>query len=228
MAAIIPSANDYALQQNSVEQYPPTVRAVRHLISFLQWRFSLLPLGAYHWSPEDEDSPDGVSSEIYISGDTPLPARAVGDRPAVTVLRSQLAFQGVGMGDVLHHDLATGGKTYSDLLPTTFAINVVSRLAMVAERLAWFVHDQIFTMREEIVRTEKSIVYLGARATLAPPSPAGALVDSVESDWIAVALYLPVYLQHRTSFIPLNVPVVNKIGVKLQANEPFTVSVPKR
>lgn len=211
MTAFMPSSPDFALQQNNAAMYPPTVRAVYHLVSFLQWRFSLLPAGAYHWAPEDQDAPEGVRSEIYISGDTPLPARAVGDRPAITVLRSQLAFQGVGMGDVADHNLRTGGKAYMDLLPTTLCVNVLSRLAFVSERLAWFVQDQIFTLREEIIRTEKCILALGARTTMAPPSPAGALVDTVESDWINVALYLPVYLQHRTSNVPINVPVLKKI-----------------
>ena len=216
MTATTPSAPDYGIQQNVAPEYPPTIQVVRHLIGFLQWRFSLLPRGAYHWEPADEDSAEGVtsSSEIYISGDTALPTRNAGDRPAITVLRSQLQFQGSGIGDVMYHNLRTGGKTLQDLMPTTVAINVLSRFAMVAERLAWHVHDQIFTLREDIVRTEKSIVYLGQRATMTPPSPAGALVDQVESDWIAVCLYLPVFLQHRTSFIPINVPMTGKITVR--------------
>lgn len=216
MTAITPSSPEYGIQQNDVDQYPPPVRVVRHLLSFMQWRFSLLPRGSYHWEPEGEDSPDGQPSEIYIAGDTPLPARAIGTRPAVTVLRSQLAFQGSGIGDVAFHDLKTGGKSYSDLLPMTMVVNVVSKLPMVAERLAWFVHDQIFTLREDIIREEKCIIWMGQRATITPPSPAGALVDSTESDWIAVALYLPMFLQHRTSFTPINVPVVEQIDVRVQ------------
>lgn len=214
MSAITPSSPEYGIQQNDAFEYPPPVRAVRHLVGFLQWRFSLLPVGAYHWAPEEETSPEGVkSSEIYIAGDTPLPTRDVGDRPAITVLRSQLAFQGVGIGDTMFHNLQTGGKTLADLIPTTFCINVLSRMPMVVERLAWFVYDQIFTLREDIVRTEKSIVMLGPRVTMTPPSPAGALVDATEPDWTVVALYLPVYLQHTSSFLPINVPVVEKIDV---------------
>jgi hypothetical protein len=213
VSAITPAAQEYSIQQNLVQHYPPTVRVVRHLVSFLQWRFSLLPVGAYHWAPEDEASAEGTRSEVYISGDTPLPARAVGDRPAITVLRSQLAFQGVGIGDVVHHDWRTGGKNYLDLLPTTLCINVLSRLAFVAERLAWFVHEQIFTLREELVRTESCLLSIGSRVSLAPPSPAGAMIDSVESDWMVVSLYLPAYLQHSASAVPINVPVLDKLEV---------------
>lgn len=213
MMPIISSFSDWRLAQNVPEMLPPTIRAVRHLISFLQWRFSLLPVGAFHWAPEDNAEPDGQQSQIYIAGDTPIPAQAVGMRPAITVLRSQAAFQGIGLGDVVDHNLRTGGKSYMDLVPTTLCVNVLSRLPMVAERLAWFVQDQIFTLREEIVRTEKCILSLGARTTLGAPSPAGALVDSVDHDWCVVPLFLPTYLQHRTSFVPLNQPVLKSIKV---------------
>jgi hypothetical protein len=222
MTALTPSSPEYRLQQNDAAQYPPTVRAVRHIIGFLQWRFSLLPAGAYHWAPEDLETPEAIGSEIYISGDTPLPMRAVGDRPAITVLRSQLAFQGVGTGDVASHNWQTGGKTYMDLLPTTICINVLARLPFVAERLAWFVHEQIFTLREEIVRTEKCILSIGARATLTPPSPAGPMTDSPDSDWIVVSLFLPTYLQHRTAFVPINVPVLKKLDVQIEVSSKDT------
>jgi hypothetical protein len=227
VTAITPSSPEYAIQQNDPAFYPPSVRAVRHLISFLQWRFSLLPRGAYHWMPEDEDSPDGVSSEIYIAGDTPLPARAVGERPAITVLRSQIAFQGTGIGDVRDHQWQTGGKIYTDLLPTTLVVNVVSRLPMVADRLAWFVHEQIFTLREQILRSEKCIVAMGSRATVTAPSPAGALIDSTESDWIAVSIYLPTYLQQVSSSLPINVPMVKKLELSMTSRH-IEVVVKKR
>lgn len=211
MSSFIESSPEHALQQNDEALFPPSIRATLHIVSFLQWRFSLLPIGAYHWTPEDLDSPDGVRSEIYIAGDTPVPGRAIGQRPAITVVRSQLNFQGVGIGDMVDHNTRTGGKSYMDLVPTTLCVSVLSRLDFVAERLAWFVQDQLFTLREEIIRTEKCILAMGARTTMTPPSPAGALIDEAESDWRAVTLLLPFFLQHRTSHIPVNVPVLKKL-----------------
>lgn len=219
MSAITPSSPEYRIQQNDPAFYPPTVRPIRHLVDFLQSRFALAPAGAFHWAPEDETTPEAMKSEIYIAADTPLPARAVGDRPAITVLRSQLAFQGIGIGDVVHHHWDTGGKVYMDLLPTTLCIAVLSRLPFVAERLAWFVHNQIFTLREEIIRTEKTILSIGSRVTVTPPSPAGALIDSVEPDWTAVSLLLPTYLQFRSEFLPVNVPILKKVDVRVAVSK---------
>jgi hypothetical protein len=216
MTATIFGSPDHALQQNDPSFYPPTMRVCRHLIGFLQWRFSLLPAGSYHWAESEEQSVDRGASEIWISGDTPIPCQTVGFRPAITVLRSQVQFQGIGIGDVIDHRWGSGSKTRTDLIPTTICVNVLSRLPMVAERLAWFVQDQIFGFREEIVRTEKCILSIGQRTSMPPPSPAGSLVDSLEEDWSVVPLFLPAYLQHAVKTTPLNVPVLQKLTTILK------------
>lgn len=216
MTATIFGSPEYALQQNSADLYPPTIRASRHLLSFLQWRFSLCPVGAYRWVPEEEQSQDRGSSEIFISADTPLPTQNVGYRPAITVMRSQAAFQGTGIGDVAHHNWATGGKTRMDLVPTTLLVNVLSQNPLVAERLAWFVQDQVFSLREEIVRTEKCIFSIGQRTALSAPGPAGQLVDQNNEDWSVVSMALPTFLQHVTVENPLNRPMVEHFGLILK------------
>jgi hypothetical protein len=158
--------------------------------------------------PENAESPDHNGSEIYISADTPLPAQSIGHRPGITVLRAQATDQGVGIGDVAFHDLATGSKSYMDLTPTTLIINVVSRLPFVAERLAAHCKTQVSAFREEIVKTEKCILYLGQRMSLGAPSPAGALVDTTDHDYIVVPVFVPTFLQHVTHKMPLNKPML--------------------
>ncbi len=203
---------DYGSAQNTVEFYPPPLRAVRHLLSFLQWRFSLLPIGTFHWEPTEESSVDAGTSEILIAKDTPLSSRMLNSRPAITVMRSQAQFQGIGLGDVVFHDWQTGGKSRMDLIPTTLCVNVLSRSPVVAERLAWFVQEQVFVFREEIIREEPCLLAIGQRTQLSPPSPAGALVsDSNGEDWSVVSLFLPTYLQHLTVSEPLNVPVLQAL-----------------
>jgi hypothetical protein len=127
------------------------------------------------------------------------------------VMRSQVQFQGTGIGDVVDHSWGSGGKTRMDLIPTTICINVLSRIPTVAERLAWFIQDLVFGFREEIVRTEKCILSIGQRTSMPPPSPAGSLVDT-EEDWTVVPLFLPTYLQHSVTTTPINVPVLQKLN----------------
>lgn len=210
MTAVLPPDPMHPLASMDRGFLPPHLKAIVHVLDFLKWRFSLLPVGAYRWNPETEDSPDQAESEIFIGADTPIRVVQVGKRPAITVLRSTLAFQGVGIGDLAFHDMRTGGKAYMDLLPTTLCINVLSRMPEVAERLAWHVTEQLWTLREELIKTEPCILLTGTKPVLGPPSPAGAFVDTEKPDWSVVTVTLPLYLQHTTSKMPLNRPIWNR------------------
>jgi hypothetical protein len=210
MTAISPTTPEGYLQG---QVFPPTFELVRHIISFLKWRFSTLPAGAYQWKPEAESSPDQAGAEIFISADTPIKPQVVGKRPAITVLRSGAAFQGVGIGDLAYVDLQTGAQVRMDLIPTNLMINVLSRMPVEAESLAWFIQEQIFTFREEIVKSMPQLLYTGARASISAPSPAGALVESTDFEWCVVVISLPAYLQHSTSKLPLNKKIVSGVSV---------------
>lgn len=193
--------------------YPPTFQLVRHFISFLKWRFSRLPAGAYQWKPETESSPDQAGSEVFISADTPINPQQVGQRPAITVLRAAASFQGAGIGDWAFTDFATGAKVRMDIIPTNVMINVLSKFPVEAERLAWFCAEQIWTFREEIVQEEPSILYTGSRPSISAPSPAGALVDSTDFEWTVVVVSFPAYLQHSTTKLPLNKKILRGVTV---------------
>lgn len=214
MTAVTPTSPDFDVTSSDPTLWPPPLRAIRHITSFVKWRFSLLPPGAYHWAPESEDTPDQKGSEVFIGTSTPLRASIVGQRPAITVERAGLGYAGLGIGDLAFHDLRNGAKAYQDMLPTTLVITVLSRIGVVAERLAFFIQDQIFTLRDELIKTEPCILYTGAKASLSPAQPAGARLDPVASDWMAVVLSMPLFLQHSTSKMPLNRPIVNDVRPK--------------
>lgn len=202
--------------------YPPTYAVVRHIVDFLRWRFSCLPPGAYQWRPEGNDLNGDGQSEIYIGSDTPINTTTIGQRPAITVLRSQAAFSGLGMNDLAFVDLRTGAKAKMDMLPTTLMINVLSAHDVEAERIAWFVQEQLSAFREVIIKTLPSILYLGQRISMGAPSPAGSLVNSSEYEWTVVVLAMPTFLQHATHTLPLNKPVLS--GATITAT---TVGPPK-
>lgn len=211
MTAISPSTPESL----GPEIYAPTYRVVRHVISFLKWQFSELPPGAFQWKPETEDTPDQAGSEIFISADTPIQPSIVGQRPALTVMRSAAAFQGVGIGDLGYVDLRTGAQTRMDILPTNVMVAVLCRLPVVAESLAYFCAERIWTFREEIVRTEPCILNIGQRPSISAPSGAGALVEnSSEFEWTAVVVALPTWLQVSTTKLPLNKKIISGFTVR--------------
>lgn len=223
MSGITPTTPEGYL---SGQHFPPTFELVRHIISFLKWRFSTLPAGAYQWKPEAENSPDQAGAEIFISADTPIKTQVVGKRPAVTVLRSAASFQGVGIGDLAYVDLRTGAQVRMDLIPTNLMINVLSRMPIEAETLAWFIQEQIFTFREEIVKSMPQLLYTGAKATISAPTPAGALVDSTDFEWCAVVVSYPAYLQHGTTKLPLNKKILSGVGISGSTTPASTGSAP--
>lgn len=184
--------------------YPPTYEIIRHLTSFLQWRFSCLPPGAYQWRPEGSDEAGQGKSEIFIGGDTPINPVTVGQRPAITLVRAQASFQGIGLNDRAYVDLRTGAHVQMDIIPTTIHINVLSSLPVEADRIAWFITEQIRGYREAIIKEMKALLYIGQRPSLSAPSPAGSLVQSTEHEWTVVVCSFPTYLQHATSMLPLN------------------------
>ncbi len=217
----IPTAPEAFLNAKQGQFYPPTFQIVRHLVDFLQWRFSKLPPGAYQWCPEGGNSETGEGqSEIFISADTPIDPVNVGQRPAVTVLRSQAAFNGVGLNDRAFVALSTGAEVKMDLLPTTIMVNFLSQQPVEAERLAWFGMEQIWAFREEIIKTLPCLLYMGQRPALSAPSPAGSLVASTDHEWVVVVCSIPTYLQHVVTKEPLNKPIVNGFTVNATTTSP--------
>lgn len=217
MSAQTPTAPEYA---PTTQLESPFLHIVRVFVKFTQGLFAQCPPGAYQWKPERLGSQDSKSSEIYIGADTPLRVASVGDRPAITVLRGPGAFQGVGIGDQAYIDSRTGAMVRMDVLPTTIMLNVLSRLPHEAESLAWFVAQHIWLLREELMRGESNILYLGDRPTITPATPAGSLIQpDTEHNWTVCTVSYPVYLQYSMTKMPLGKPVVKGFSVDASTSE---------
>lgn len=218
MSATTPTTPEGPLVGRGV--FAPSFEVIRHVISFLKWRFSKLPQGAYRYDA-DAEGPEQKNSEIYIGADTPYRPESMGKRPAITVLRSQLVGAGVGLGDLAFVDLATGAKVRMDMYPTNIMINVLSTEPVEAEGIAWFILREISAFRDEICKESKGLIlYMGTRPMVSPPSPAGSLVDSPEMEWTAVVLSYPCYIQEQVTMLPLNRPIVQGIDVNATTSPP--------
>jgi len=197
----------------------PYLQVQRVLVGWLQGLFAQCPAGAYHWE-EESNEPDASASEIHISTDNPIMVGKVGQRPAITVLRSMGTFNGVGMGDMAYTDWTTGATVRMDILPCTYIINVLSRFPVEAETLAWFTLNSIWALRDEIIKSEKCLLYFGNRPTCSPPSPAGSLIgDDTEHNWTVVSVMFPAYLQWSATTMPLNQRIVGGITPQFRTTE---------
>jgi hypothetical protein len=164
----------------------------------------------------DTNVQDDVGSEIWIGMDNPINTTVVGDRPAITVLRGPGSFQGVGIGDLAFTDLKTGGIVRMDILPVTLTVNVLSRIPLESESLAWFAAQHIWMFREEIMRGEEGIMFLGNRPSISPSTPAGSLVGpDTEHNWAVCSVALPAYLQTSATKIPLNKQIIDSFELTM-------------
>lgn len=204
----------------------PFFEAVRLLTSFLQWRFSELPVGSYRFDPAS-GGPEQKNTEIFIGADTPINTETIGRRPAITVLRSPVQASGLSLNDMAFVNLATGGKTRMDLYPTNLMINVLSTEPVEAENLAFFCMEQVSAFREDICKESKGLIMLiGPRPMISAPSPAGSLVDSTSVEWCVVTVSFPAYLQHATTNLPLNRPILSGFRITGATAGPSTPVAP--
>lgn len=208
--------------ENYLEQgdlQPPTYMAQRRLVEFLKWRFSQLPEDLYRYVDEASD-PDGRKSQIFIGADTPIDPVHIDEKPAITVLQGPVVFQGMGFNDRAEYHSPSGRVTKLDLIPATITVNVLSKLPVEAQRLAWFIHEQIWAYADDIVVSEPCIHAFGQRASISPPSPAGSFVNSTDMEWCVVTISYPMYLSHKIVVEPLNrhrIPGTFRMGNKREA-----------
>lgn len=202
----------------------PFLQLVRVTTEFLQGLFAQLPTGAYRWSAPSDDG----ASEIYIGMETPTAPDVTGSRPAVTVTRGAGAFQGTAIGDLAYYDMRTGAQVRMDVLPVTLSINVLSRIPVEAEELAWFIQRHIWALRDKLIVENPGILYIGSRPSISPPSPAGSLISpDSEHNWVVVSVSFPAYLQYSATTIPLNAKILGGIDVDAVANADYAVTVPE-
>lgn len=207
--------------QPSEEGSSPLVRLQRVAIKFVRELFQDCPPGAYHWEPS-KGSQDQEGSEIWIGGEYPVNPSHVGKRPAVVVGRGPAAFQGIGIGDQAFFDQTTGGFVKMDMMPVTLTVSVLSKVATEAEELGFFIMKYMWSLRAEMMKGNNFIMYMGQRPSISPPTPPGALLGGpqADSDWVAVTVSFPVFLQHMEVVVPLNKPILQEVTFTATVERP--------
>lgn len=203
----------------------PLVAVCTHLCDFLQWRFSLLPTGAFRYARRTDGGVD-ETSEIHISTDFPMNPDVIGQRPAISVFRSGAQLQGIGIGDRGFLDFASGAEMRADLVPLNIMVGVLSGTPWEAEALAWHALNEISAFRNVIVKTSPDLVYLGNRPSLTPPGPPGAMVDSPADNWRAVIIGFPAFLSYKHIVTPLNRPFLSGVDGTLTVTPPTAAPAP--
>jgi hypothetical protein len=190
-------------------KYSPLEHVSSLFIAFYQGLFSASPLGAYHWSSDDD------LTEIYISGENPLKDTSMGARPGLSFTLGPVQFYSLGLDDMMSYDPATGTKRKSVLVPGTMTINALSRVPTESKNIAWVCAEQLWLHREMLMA--EGFFEIGRQPGIGSVSSAGALISSDSADeWYATSVACPFQFYRTSQTSPLNKQILQGLQLNLR------------
>lgn len=189
----------------------PIFFTTRRFVQFLQGLFATSPPGYFHWNPDDRNS------ELVISEEFPLDSETLGERPALTVQRSDLQWQGLGIDDFQFIDYRTGKRTHTDLLSGTMSVICLSKVPTEAEYLAWLVSRHTWILRKVLMRS--GLHELGRKGVITRPTKAGDIVPN-DPDYIACTVFSPYHFQWQDRIEELNRPLLSNVTATANITPP--------
>lgn len=176
--------------------------------SFAKVLFRARPPGNLHWA-EDE------STEIYITDEVPIGADIVGMRPCISFTRGPIQFYSLGIDDMMGHDLRTGKKTKSVLVPGTMSINCSSRNAIESENIAYWLAEHLWLLREQLMGLD-GFFEIGRQQQVSSPSSAeGVISGDSGREWYCTTVTSPFQFPRTSQFTPLNRQIVSEISMQV-------------
>jgi hypothetical protein len=178
----------------------PVVYAMRLYVQFLQGLFNQVPVGTFHWEPDNE------TSEIVIRGEAPLDLSVVGKRPAITVVMGPIQYQGLSIDQMLSFDPKTGKRLRTDLISSLFSVYCIAESDIIASRLGHIVSH--FTRLKQRLLESPGGFYSIARPAPSSntPSPAGSIIMGDPKGLVMVQVNIPFSLQWTWSTTPIQNP----------------------
>jgi hypothetical protein len=190
--------------------YNPLTNCRRVTIAFLQGLFAQKDRGNFKWSVDDK------VSEIFIYDANPIDPKAVGNRPAINVLRSPVQFGKLFMDDAQDFDDLTGERTHSDMLSGTLIINCLSKQALEAEEVGWITTRHLWILRRMLLR--RGFHDFGRGMRVDSVTPAGALVSGdSDSAWRKVSILAPFHFRYCDTLTPENLSLIGGIEMFIDA-----------
>lgn len=167
----------------------PGVYALRLYVQYLQGLFNWLPVGTFHWEPDEE------ISEIVIRAQAPLNTEVVGKRPAITVVMGPYQYMNIGIDNLLSMDSRTGARIRTDLMSGHLVVYCIANNDIVAMRLGHLVahHTRV---NQRLLESAGGFHAIARPAPMVnAPSPPGQLVMGDSEQLIMVQVNIPFQFQ---------------------------------
>lgn len=180
------------------------------MVRFCQGLFAAAPIGSYHWVPDPDET------EIFISDSGALRSEVVNQRPIITVTRSMIQAQSLGLDDMEHFDQKTGTKTKAVLMSGHLSLNCCAREELEADQIAWIVFEHIWLLRERLIK--EGFFEIGRNIVILPPTGAEQIVrGDMGDEYQNTAITIPYQFPRLSKFTPLGNEIVQSIDANLTA-----------
>lgn len=167
----------------------PALHAMRLYVQYLQGLFNFMPVGSFHWEPDNE------LSEIVIRAQAPLDLKTVGKRPAITVVMGPYNFANLGIDNLLTYNPKTGARVRTDLISGHLVVYCIANNDILAMRLAHLVthHTRV---NQRLLESEGGFHSIARPPpTVNSPSPPGQLVMGDPGQLIMTQVNIPFQTQ---------------------------------
>jgi len=184
---------------------------MRICILFLQALYTSAPKGHFHWSDDDE------LSEILITKEVPIESDVVHKRPVIVLVRSPVAWQGLGLDQLDSESIKTGARDHVDMLSGNLTFNCLSAVPDEAEVIAWLTASHTWLLRRVLMKL--GFHDIGQRMQIGSPTPPGQLVrGSSKSEIVNVPAFTTFQFGWGARVLEEDVPVLRQIETTLVAS----------
>lgn len=196
-----------AFPQSSFK-YTPLEHIETVLLTFIQGLFGYAPPGSYHWTPEE-------TSEIYLSSESPVHVKDIGQRPAVTLTCGPIQFVSVGLDDMTGYQATTGQKEKTVLVTGTMTINCSAKVPIQSRQVAWIIWEHIWLLREILLAA--GFFDVGRSMSIGATTGAEQVVFGDQGDeWVVTPIFCPFQFSRTSRFTPLGRRVAAGIAASVQ------------
>lgn len=204
MADKVPETAASPTFPDSSFKYTP-LRHVRVLfIRFCQGLFHQAPPGAYHWDP------DINKTEIVITNENTIDPEVINKRPGISFTRGPCQFYSLGIDDMAKYDMSIDQKEKGVLVPGTMTINLLSRVSIETEDLAWVVAEHFWLLRDLLMKA--GFFDIGRSPQIGSPSKAGSLIaNDLGDEYYVTPVSVPWQFARNSKFTPLGKRIVEGI-----------------
>ena len=175
-------------------------------LSFLQGLFKQREEGRYRWSEDAELTEIIIADQITNTKETV---------PRIITARGPAQFITIACDDMLSKSFRTDERKRLALISVPMTFNVIAKIGLEAQELAFFVADNIWEHR--ILLQQHGIHKIDRNFSISPETPTGAVfAPEVVPEGVMVSVVVPFIVRWKSTTVPNDAPKLHEITTYLK------------